>query len=72
MLNKITKIEFTKDQYETLLKIMYCGEWILNSYKTKEDKVYKESVQFEQFIFSFAKDFKLEKMMEFKSIFKPY
>jgi len=23
-------LELTKDQYETLLKLMYCGEWVLN------------------------------------------
>lgn len=45
-------IELTKDQYTTLLKLMYCGEWILNSYKTREDKVYPETDKFEQFIFS--------------------
>jgi len=30
---------------------MYCGEWILNSYKTKEDKIYKERDELEQIIF---------------------
>ena len=44
-------IELTKDQYLTLLKIMYCGEWVLNSYKTKEDKIYKERDELEQIIF---------------------
>ena len=57
-------IQLTKDQYKTLLKIMYCGEWVLNSYKTKEDKIYKETDEFEQLIFSFAKEFNLEKWIE--------
>ncbi len=28
-------IKFTKDQYVTLLKLMYCGECVINSYKTR-------------------------------------
>ena len=40
---------------------MYCGEWILNSYEIKEDKIYKETEKFEQHIFSSAKDFGFEK-----------
>ena len=54
-------IELAKDQYTTLLNLMYCGEWVLNSYKTREDKNYRETDKFEQFIFSFAKEIKLEK-----------
>jgi hypothetical protein len=58
-------IELTSDQYKTLLKLMYCGEWVLNCYKTSEDKVYRETDKFEQYIFSFAKEFKLEKWIEY-------
>jgi hypothetical protein len=60
-------IDLTNDQYKTLLKLMYCGEWVFNSYKTSEDKIYKETDKFEQYIFSFAKEFKLEKWIEFDS-----
>jgi len=65
-------IEISKEQYETLLKLMYCGEWVLNSYKTKEDKVYKETDKFEQFIFSFAEEFKLGKWLEYDEGAKKY
>ena len=65
-------IELTKEQYLTLLKIMYCGEWVLNSYKTKEDKIYKESDELEQIIFSFAKEFKLEKWIEYDESSQKY
>ena len=58
-------IEFTKDQYKTLLRLMYCGEWMLNSYKINKDKIYKETGEFEQYIFSFAKEFKLDKWIEY-------
>jgi len=57
-------IDFTKDQYQTLLKLMYCGEWVLNSYKTSEDKTQRETDKFEQYIFSFAKGYGLEKWVE--------
>ncbi len=54
-------IELTKKQYRTLLTMYYCGEWVLNSYKTREDKIYKETDEIEQFIFSLAKKYGLEK-----------
>jgi hypothetical protein len=59
------QIELSKDQYQTLLKLIYCGEWVLNSYKTREDAVYKETDKFEQYIFSLAKEFNLEKWIEY-------
>lgn len=65
-------LQFTKEQYKTLLKLMYCGEWVLNSSKTSEDKVFKETDVFEQFIFSFAKEFKLEKWIEYDEELKKY
>ena len=45
-MNKMN-MEMTKEQYMTLLKLMYCGEWVLNSYKTREDKAFQETDQFE-------------------------
>ena len=59
------KIEITKDQYKTLLKLMYCGEWVLNSYKKSEDKVSQETDKLEQFIFPLAREFKLEKWINY-------
>jgi len=59
------QIELSKDQYQTLLKLIYCGEWVLNSYKTSEDTTYKETDKFEQYIFSFAKEFNLGKWIEY-------
>lgn len=58
-------IELTKKQYRTLLTMLYCGEWVLNSYKTREDKIYKETDEIEQFIFSLAKKYGLEKWIEY-------
>lgn len=59
------KIELSKNQYKTLLTVMYCGEWMLNSHKTDDDKLSEETANLEQLIFSFAKEAGLEKWMEY-------
>ena len=59
------KIELTKKQYRTLLMMLYCGEWVLNSYKTREDKIYRETDSFEQYIFSFAKEYGVDNWIEY-------
>jgi len=58
------KIELTKEQYKTLLTIMYCGEWMLNSYKQKDDNMSQETDDLEQIIYSFAKNEGLERWIE--------
>jgi hypothetical protein len=62
---KDMEITLTKAQYQTLLPLVYCGEWVLNSYKTREDIVYKETDRFEQYVFSLAKENGLEKWIEY-------
>ena len=66
------KIELTKDQYKTLLTTMYCGEWVLNSHKTDDDKILKETDNLEQLIFSFAKEAGLDKLIEYDDEMKKY
>jgi hypothetical protein len=61
------KIELTKEHYRTLLTHMYCGEWMLNSYKKNDDNISKETDNLEQNIFSFAKDAGLERWIEYDS-----
>lgn len=65
-------IELTKKEYQTLLTMLYCGEWVLNSYKTKEDKIHKETDEIEQFIFSMAKKYGLEKWVEYDESLSKY
>lgn len=65
-------IELTKEQYKTLLTIMYCGEWIINSHKTSDDKTSKKTEDLEQIIFSFAKQAGLEKWIEYDKDLKKY
>ena len=57
-------IELSKQQYKTFLTILYCGEWMLNSYKIKEDKIYKETQELEQYFYSLAKENGLEKWVD--------
>ncbi|APQ17460.1 hypothetical protein [Maribacter hydrothermalis] len=66
------KIELTKKQYKTLLTIMYCGEWMLNSYKDNDDDISKETDDIEQIMYSFAKDSGLEKWIEYDSEMRKY
>jgi hypothetical protein len=65
-------IDFTKKQFQTLLELLYFGEWVANSYKIKEDKLYKESDNLEQHIFSFASRFGLEEWIEYDQQMKKY
>jgi hypothetical protein len=66
------KIELSKDQYRTLLTMMYCGEWMLNSYKVKEDKISINTDKLEQYIFSFAKEAELENWVEYDDELKKF
>ena len=63
------KIEFTQKQYEALLKIVYLGSWMASS--TKEEPA-KEYDKIEQYVLSFAKDFKMEKFVGFDKKLKSY
>ena len=65
-------ISFTKNQYQTLLQLLYLGEWVADSSKIKEDKLYKESDTLEQHIFSFASHFGLEDWIEYDQQLKKY
>lgn len=65
-------IDLTKKQFQTLLELMYFGEWVANSYKTKEDKLYKETDNLEQHIFSYASQFGLVDWIEYDQRLKKY
>jgi hypothetical protein len=57
------KIDFTKKQYESLLKVVYMGNEMVNS--ILDDSEENEFDEIEQYIFSFAKDFGLEASVEY-------
>ena len=49
------KINFTKKQYETLLKAVYLGNWMVSS--TSDEPEGNQFDELEEYVFSFAKDF---------------
>ena len=53
------KIEFTKEQYEALLKLVYLGNWLINSHRNL-DQIEKKYEEIEQYLFSKSKDFGLD------------
>ncbi|MFA5986960.1 MAG: hypothetical protein WC819_06465 [Parcubacteria group bacterium] len=51
-------IEFTKEQYEQLIKAVYMGNWMANANRT--DDMITEFADIEEYVLSHAKDFGLE------------
>lgn len=49
------QIEFNREQYLTLMKLVYLGDWMANAYRT--DDIIEAYEDVESYIFSFAKDF---------------
>ncbi len=60
------KINFTKKQYEVLLKIVYLGNWLANAIRGGQGGPLriKKFDELEKYIFSFAKDFGLKKYVD--------
>lgn len=66
------KIDLSKDQYKTLLMMLYCGEWVINVHKRKKDKIQLATDDLEQHIYSFAKEFGFEKFIEYDENLKMF
>ncbi len=60
------KINFTKKQFEVLLKLVYMGNWIANAHRTgrEDDKRIEKYEEVEKYLLSFAKEFGLEKYVD--------
>lgn len=58
------KINFTKKQFKNLTKLLFLGEWMFQSNKVEKDD---DIFELEQFIYSQAKEFDLEDLVEFDS-----
>lgn len=56
------KIEFTKEQFENLMKLVYLGNWMANASRT--DDTIEKYENIEDYVFSHAKDFGLEKYVD--------
>jgi hypothetical protein len=63
------KIDLTKGQYETLLKMVYLGNWLVNSTKNEPEKEFED---LEQLVLSKAKDFGVETYAGFDEETKAY
>jgi hypothetical protein len=57
------KINFTKKQYEDLMKLVYLGAWMINSHRT--DNIEERYEELDQYILSFSEEFGTEKYVEF-------
>lgn len=64
------KINFTKKQYEDLVKLAYLGTWMINAFRT--DDTVEKYEELEQYILSFFKDFGMEKYIVFDEELKRF
>jgi len=64
------EIKFTKEQYENLIKLVYLGYWMIKS--THGDEEAEKFEEIEQYIYSLAKDFKLENYIRHNKEFDKY
>ena len=60
------KINFTKKQFEILLKLVYMGNWVANAHRTgrDDDKRIEKYEEMQGYLLSFAKEFGLEKYVD--------
>lgn len=68
------EIKFTGEQYKTLIKTIYLGNWIVNSIRVGKEEIVKEFDDLEQYIFSFCghKDVDVKDLVEYADKFKRY
>lgn len=63
------KIDFNKEQYRLLIKLIYAGNILMNGFRDKEE-INKEYEELEYYIYSFAKDFDCEAFIEYDDEFE--
>lgn len=63
------KIELTSEEYKNLLRLVYLGHWMANSHR---DNPVVELDNVENLIYSYAKDFGCEDMVDVDSKLKRY
>ncbi len=68
---KIVKIECTKEEYKVLLDMIYAGNILLNGMRSQEEKL-KEYSDLEQWIFSNAKSYGVEDVVEYDEEYEEY
>lgn len=59
------KINFTKKEYRHLLDLIYLGDWVMTAADVEQDINKKHHEEITQKIYSFAKDFGCEDLIEY-------
>ncbi len=59
------KIDFSKKEYRVLLDLLQIADWVLHAHKTEEPPKTKVYRDLEQKIFSLAKDFGYEELVDY-------
>lgn len=65
------KINFTKKQFRVLLDLLFAGEYVINSHRVP-DEIIKEYEDINQYVYSFAKQFGYEDLIEFDKEFNMF
>lgn len=66
------KINFTKDEYRHLLDLVYLGDWVMTADDVGKNVKKKHHEEITQKIYSYAKDFGCEDLIEFNAEFDKY
>jgi hypothetical protein len=61
------EIKFTKRQYETLMRLVYLGTWVVNGFKADDKN--EETDALEQHVYSQARKFGLDKLVPYDEEF---
>jgi len=59
------KINVTKDEYRSLIDMIYIADWVLTSYKSEEGPEIKKYQDVRQKFYALAKDMGMENLIEF-------
>ena len=65
------KINLTKKQYRELLDLIYTGSMMINGIRNNDEQI-KDYDEIEQYIYSFAKEFGFENLVEYDKKFEEY
>ncbi|MFH1824264.1 MAG: hypothetical protein ABH873_03445 [Candidatus Firestonebacteria bacterium] len=65
------EIKFTEEQYESLIKIIYLGDWLVDAIRLEKDRV-KEFEEIEQYVYSFHEKAKLQKYIKYDREMKKF
>ncbi|MBN1141695.1 MAG: hypothetical protein JXB25_07890 [Deltaproteobacteria bacterium] len=66
------KINFTNKEYRNLLDFLYLGNWVMTANDTEEDENKSKYEEITQKIYSHAKDFGCDELIEFNAEFGEY